>query len=1021
MQTSYVSLLVCPVLLCSVVPSLFANDDSPIAERATKLLQEHCLRCHNDQDNAGELSLARDPVKLPNWDGKLLVEMVTPTNGSAEMPKESPSLSTEDVQVIAQWIEAGAKWPEGLELKPPRSLDPSWWSLQPLPSSDELNAKLHAAKQIAQASGMLQSENAIDAFVMAQLAEKKLVNSPPASRRVLIRRLYFDLIGLPPTPEEIAAFESDPNPQAYEKLVDTLLASPRYGERWARHWLDVAHYADTHGYDKDKLRPNAWPYRDYVIRSFNEDKPWSRFIHEQIAGDHFFPDTVDGIEALGFLAAGPWDFVGHAEVPESKIDGKIARHLDRDDMVRTVVQSFMSLTIGCAQCHDHKFDPIQQQEYYQLQAVFAAIDRADKNYFDDPKLTQEYAKLTAEKKTIDARIADFDASLTKMGGERWKSINERIKAGNIPGNLNDREEFGYHSNIEATADSRKWVQVTLPQAASLDRIVLRPAFDQFNNIGADFGLPVELTVELSADETADKFTELTKWSRMEQKNRSAGQVLSFQCDGRVARTIRVSAKQLTSRLPTDYSFALAELEAYDSSGENLARGAVVASLDSIEAPPRWRKSNLVDGIFPREGQSGLSLEQALAERTALTEELLGKESHLEFQALHASRKTIEARLQTFPKPKQVYAGTVHFGSGAFQGTGSLGGKAREIFVLHRGEVTSPRQPVQPGSLSLVPGMSSQLELPENHPEALRRAALAKWIASSENTFTWRSVVNRVWQYHFGSGLVDTPNDLGRMGGKPSHPELLDWLAVKFRDEGQSLKQLHRWIVTSQTYRQSSDGPLEAQQRELANSLDTENRFLWRSNRRKLDAEAVRDSILAISGKLDLKMGGPGFEEFVLEKPEHSPHYRYDLHDFEKAETHRRTIYRFTVRSQLQPFLNSLDCADPSIQVATRNQGQSPLQALAMLNNGMVIAHSKHFADKLRGWANAGDEATSKLDDGSTKQDGSMKRIVARGFEEATGRKATYRELEGLVQYAVEHGVENLCRLLFNLNEFAFVE
>ena len=249
------------------------------------------------------------------------------------------------------------------------------------------------------------SQNPIDGFIRAKLAEKHLTMSPEADARTLCRRLYFDLIGLPPTPEELDAFAADTNPQAYERLVDKLLASPRYGERWARYWLDVVHYGDTHGYDKDKPRPHAWPYRDYVIRAFNEDKPYARFIQEQLAGDVLFPHTRDGIEALGFIAAGPWDYIGHSEVPETKTDGKIARHLDRDDMVANTIGTFCSATIHCAQCHNHKFDPITQEDYYSLQAVFAALDRTDRQYYPDDALNARFQELQRRQAEVESAIA----------------------------------------------------------------------------------------------------------------------------------------------------------------------------------------------------------------------------------------------------------------------------------------------------------------------------------------------------------------------------------------------------------------------------------------------------------------------------------------------------------------------------------------------------------------------------------------------------------------------------------------
>src|SRR5437762_646170 len=241
------------------------------------------------------------------------------------------------------------------------------------------------------------SRNSIDDFVLARLEAERLAPSPEADRITLIRRLSFDLTCLPPTAEEARQFVSDTNPDAYEKVVDRLLGSPRYGERWAQHWLDTVHYGESHGYDKDKPRLNAWPYRDYVIRSFNNDKPYSRFVREQLAGDVLFPDAADGVIATGFIAAGPWDYVGHVELPESKTDGLIARYNDRDDMVMNTMTTFLSLTVHCARCHDHKFDPISQEEYYSLQAVFAGVDRADRPFDSDPKVADRRRRLMSEK------------------------------------------------------------------------------------------------------------------------------------------------------------------------------------------------------------------------------------------------------------------------------------------------------------------------------------------------------------------------------------------------------------------------------------------------------------------------------------------------------------------------------------------------------------------------------------------------------------------------------------------------
>ena len=400
----------------------------------------------------------------------------------------------------------------------------------------------------------------------------------PASRATLIRRLYFDLLGLPPTPEQITRFINDTADDAYERLVDELLASPRYGERWARHWLDVVHYADTHGYDKDKPRPNAWPYRDYVIRSFNADKPWSRFVQEQVAGDVLYPGTRDGIEALGFIAAGPWDFVGHAEVSESKVDGKVARHLDRDDMVCNTIQSFDSLTVGCAQCHNHKFDPITQEDYYSLQAVFAAVDRADKPYYVDPDVAARHAQALTLQKQLLRRQTELEGTISEIAGPALKKFDARIadaqqqSANTDP---NPTAQFGYHSQISPDQQSAKWVQVDLGDRVAIQCVVLNGAFDHFNGIGAGFGFPLRFRVEAS-DDPEFHSGQLVLVSHEDEDFANPGlEPVSCAQQPFTARYIRVTATKLAAR-QNDFIFALAELQALDASGVN--RGARCRSL-----------------------------------------------------------------------------------------------------------------------------------------------------------------------------------------------------------------------------------------------------------------------------------------------------------------------------------------------------------------------------------------------------------------------------------------------------------
>jgi hypothetical protein len=796
----------------------FARDVRPI-------LAKSCYQCHGPSKQKSGLRLHVKADALKGGDlgpaiipGKgadsPLVRYVAGLHPDMVMPPKGERLAAAQVGVLLAWINQGAVWPD----EAAGGRESVWWSLRPIerPAVPEIP---HPASAI---------RNPIDAFLRAKLQAVGLAPSPEADRRTLIRRLSFDLIGLPPAPGEVDAFLRDDRPDAYERLVDRLLASPHYGERWARHWLDVVHYGDTHGYDKDKPRPNAWPYRDYVIRAFNEDRSYARFVQEQLAGDVLYPNTGDGIEALGFIAAGPWDFIGHAELPETKTDGKIARHLDRDDMVTNTMMTFVSLTVQCAQCHNHKFDPITQEDYYSLQAVFAAVDRADRKYYHDPALARTAGDLEARRRALTRRKNDLDARIAELGGTELADLDRRIAGA--------------------------------PKSAAASRDELR---------------------------------------------RERRELLETVVDADTRR-----------------------------------------GLDETE----W------------------------------------------------ALKDVDRELAKLPPPAVVYCGTVHAGGPLFfAGTGPQGGAPRPISVLRRGDVRQPLQAVGPGAVAAVAGLPARFDLPPGHAEGERRAALARWVTDPKNPLTWRSIVNRVWRYHFGRGLVDTPNDFGRMGQLPTHSELLDWLAAEFRDGGQSLKWLHRLIVTSAAYRQASADDSRAER------IDAENAYLWRMSRRRLEAEEVRDSVLAVSGRLDRRFYGPAFQEFVIEKPEHSPHYEYHRHDPDDHRAHRRSVYRFLVRSQQQPFMTLLDCADPSMQVDRRNETISAPQALTLLNNGFVLTMSRHCADRVAALA---PDASGQ---------------VAAAFRLALARDPTPGERSLLAAYARKHGVAAACRLIFNLNEFAFVD
>ena len=945
-----------------------AGDDRAFRESVAPVLERRCVGCHSEATRKGKLSLATAAglrrggeggavvVPGPPEDSPLLEKIVGP---KPSMPKNAAPLTADEIEVIRAWIAGGAAWPEGLVLKDRKFDGETWWSLRPL-----RRPEVPATK----AAGWARTP--IDVFVLASLEAKGLSPSPEADRRTLIRRVTFDLTGLPPTPEEVDAFVKDRSPDAYERVVDRLLASPHYGERWARHWLDLAHYGDTHGYDKDKRRDHAWPYRDYVIDALNRDTPYARFVREQLAGDVLDPDDPRATVATGFIAAGPWDFVGNVELAEGTVEKQKTRLLDRDDMVTTAITTFASMTIHCARCHDHKFDPIPQRDYYRLQAVFAGVERGDRSY-DDRSLNKRRQGLAARESGVTRRRSELIRSIADSGLREEVDRSVNGTAATSPSN-------GYHSGIESSAEVTKWVQVDLGRSVAIGAIRLVPARPVDFPDTPGFGFPARYRVETADEPTFRKPRVVADRTAADATTPGDQPVAIETPDKAPARFVRVTATKLWPRT-NDYVFALAELEVL-SSGVNVAAGADVTALDSIEAG-LWSRTNLVDGFDSRRALGAGDGSKLSAPLRARLETALGRtEAERIVEGLGESARdlaAIESERAALPVPKQVYA--------------ALPRSPRPIAVLKRGEVEQPGEAVGPGALSCVPGLPAAFEAGAD--EGARRAALAGWITDANNPLTWRSIVNRVWQYHFGRGIVDTPSDFGRNGSTPTHPELLDWLAVTFRDDGGSLKSLHRSIVTSAAYRQTSADRPEG----LA--LDADNRLLWRMNRRRLDAEEVRDAVLSVSGTLDPTRGGPGFEPFRF-KDDHSPIYDHeDVARLLAPECRRRSIYRFTVRSVPQPFLECMDAADPNLNVPVRSSTITALQALALWNDPFMLDQAGAFARRVGRGGQPVDEAVRL----------------------AFGRPARADEEAAMAELARHRGMAAACRLLFNANEFLFVD
>jgi hypothetical protein len=855
--------------------------------------------------------------------------------------------------------------------------------------------------------------NPLDAFIRDKLRQHGLSPSTAATPRALIRRLSYDLTGLPPQPEEIASFESDPSFQAYQVLVDRWLASPRYGEQWARHWLDVANYADTHGNDHDYARPQAWPYRDYVIQSLNADKPYDRFVQEQVAGDVLFPNDPAATVALGFVAAGPWDHTLMVTVREDTVDHQMAQYLDRDNMVSTVIGTFQSLTIHCARCHDHKFDPITQHEYYSLQAVFAGVDRANRPFDPDNGIHASRQRLLAEQRSLKRRDASALAAIrtpeTQSKLVEWAAQQSRREKAWTPLRLENAISTGGASLTRQPDDS--WL--ASGKRPDRDTYILTTRTPARR--------PRALRLQVLPDDSLPQRGP----GRWDNGNLHLSEVKAFVSvpnSGEAARPI------VFSKAVSDYDEGptISITQAIDGKNEthwgvHPRYGQAHEAVFEIKDPTLLVDGSLLTVLLEHQGgtpghgigrfrlslsdesPSTASLSPLAAEWTALLAMPPAQRTPQQTQdlALFFLQRENDTALAALPTPQSVYAITQDFPPDGNNFKPAI--HPRPVHVLARGELSKPGVRVHPGTLSCVPELSPDLSVSENAEESARRAALARWLVDDRNVLTWRSIVNRVWSWHFGRGLRDTPNDFGRMGGSPSHPELLDWLAVWFRDEAQgSLKALHRLILTSETWRQSTLA-------DHGSSLDADNRLLWRQNRTRLSAEQVRDTVLDLAGRLDLTMGGPAAVQFVSRGDAtfmsggNPAFLDYEHFDPDAGASRRRAIYRFLFRTVPDPLMDALDCPDGSTATPVRSASSTAQQAFALLNDPFLIRQSEHIAHRLGHSSKAPDQ----------QAEAAFRAILLRQPSEPERRR--------FAGYVRQHGLANACQLLLNSNEFLFLD
>ena len=965
-------------------------------------------------------------------DGSYLIELVTSQNDDPPaMPKESTPLAEAEVNLLRQWVQQGATWPDEVVVKAISKADTTWWAFQPLKaghgrmSADKSNST-SAADEGNSGRGRIAASYNIDHFIRAKLADHKLKPGAQAGRRTLIRRLHFDLHGLPPTPEAVEAFETDTDPHAYENLVDRLLNSPHYGERFARHWLDIAHYADTHGFERDKRRDNAWRYRDYVIRALNEDKPYNRFLQEQIAGDVLWPNDEQAVIATGFLAAGPWDFVGQVET-KSPVLRRSARSLDLDDMAAQVMTATMAMTVNCARCHDHKLDPISQQEYYQLRAVFAGIKREDRvvskaalkrHTAQKQKFISQRNKLDFEKGRLEGsglNLADIVGGGNGFGTGTYRNgIDPRSaqaqtrnfgRLGNVVTNRFSPSPFpfvdgvfipdGNHGKAEIPVSSTGVTITGLPKTsgAAWDMIRNGPVASQHSPEldGIDFTTDGHSLLGLHAN--AGITFDLA----------AIGQVLQpasgHEPTDRGARSaLRLTAKPgYFGAAGNHFADAWIFVDGRKvSEFRKLRRADGLQSID-IHLPASARFLTLVS----TDGGNGYGMDQigfgdACIKRAAPGP--LSPEVSKRLAQIKSQREEIEEKLEQLGPPPRFYGVVAHK-------------TIPDVRRLTRGSPETPDgEPLPPAAFSALAMLDPKLGTLETS-EGERRTALAHWITHPDNPLVRRVIVNRLWQWHFGTGLVDTPSDFGYGGGRPSHPELLDWLAEELAKNKWSLKAIHRLILTSKTYQQTSyptaGRTLPDPKRGPSNGsvhpaeLDANNRLLWRQSPRRIEAEAIRDSVLFVSGKLNFKRGGPGFEDFQYQDA-YAPIYTYVTAD--EPALWRRSIYRYIVRTTPDRFLTTLDCPDPANLTPRRLTTTTPLQSLALYNNDFMLRQSRYFAARLR------HEAGS--DEGAQ---------IRRAFALAFGRQPSAHEIRLATDFVAKQGLFALCRSLFNSNEFVYVD
>ncbi|WZO98954.1 DUF1553 domain-containing protein [Isosphaeraceae bacterium EP7] len=960
------------------------------------ILARYCLDCHSGADPKGKLDLSGRASAFAGGEGGPAIVEGKPEESpvwemveSGEMPPKV-TLTDAEKQALKGWIAAGANWGtdpiDAFQVTTARRAGRDWWSLQPIQKV--------TPPPIAERGW---ARTPIDAFVLKTLEANGLKPAPEAGRRELIRRLTFDLTGLPPTPAEMDAFLADRSENAYETLADRLLASPQYGVRWARWWLDLARFGESGGFEYDEFRPSAWRYRDWVVKALNSDVPYDEFARMQIAGDVLRPGDAEAVEATGFLVAGAYDTAGQNQI--SKTMKAVVRADELEDLIGTVSQTFLGLTVHCARCHDHKFDPIRQAEYYQFASALDGVRHGERDLSDlDPSIVEKRRRLEA----VEARIVAIEAPA------RAALIAGRTKkSGPAPPSPVAAWDFD-----RGVKDRVGHADVTLKGGATLsaDGLVLdgKSGYAITPPLGFDLGpKTIEAWVHLDGtdqrgggvasviEDGGGRFDAIVfgeaepgRWmagsenfartqavggeAEEDAAKRPVHVAICYSAAGtiRIFRDGKAYGKPYTSKGPAIFAaekgrmaFGVRHLPAGDN---RMLRGTIVRA--------RLYDRALNDAEVAASADSGGAILDAKEVIAALSPEGRAERASLDAEV---------GRLRAIG-PRKAYAVS-----------------PRTADVTHiqiRGNPGQPGDEVSAGGIGSLAGLDPNFGLAPNAPEADRRMRLAAWMTDASNPLFARVAVNRLWLTHFGSGLVETASDFGFNGGVPSHPELLEWLAGELAARRWSLKAMHRLMVTSSAYKQSSRPDPAAM------AKDAGSRLLWRKQPARLEAEMVRDAMLASAGVLDPAIGGPSFRDHEPRQAKGTTSILYVPADPSAPGQDRRTLYRAWARGGRSAFLDAFDCPDPSTTAPRRASTTTPLQALSLMNNAMVL----HLSDALAGrlLREAGGDARAQ---------------AGLAYRLTLGRSPEPDELDEAAGVVGQFGAATLARAIFNSNEFLYLD